>query len=370
MRAIDLLLSFDHELSLGAARDYEENVFRSTRRLLDVADEAGVKVTLFTDVHAAMRFEEWDREGYFEPYCEQIRDAISRGHDAQLHIHPHWADSHHDGTTFQPSRSFALSDFADRPADDPLSIEGIVDRGATFLTDLCRSEDPDYRCVAYRAGGFNLAPETARILNALWDSGIRVDSSIPKGFTFESELSSVDHTQVPDDANWRIAPDGPLDRPAAEGLYEVPVGTRPRTPLNNLPFLIKRVLLRGRAHASGGYPIHLPNTPLTEKLKRMFPRSAWQLGFDVFTDSVDDQMRILHHHLRAHPGTDRIAIGTLSHPKNMGDYSMELMRGFIERTRQQYGDAVSFPTFRELHDRLVGEGQAQPAPEAVVCPVP
>lgn len=353
MSKIELLLSFDHELSLGGARDYDRNLFAPTRALLDAAKRAGVPISLFTDVPCAIRFDEWGISEFAEPYRRQIGEALSGGHDVQLHIHPHWFSSHIANGRFAPSKDFRLADFA----DGPLQIESIVSRCHAYLTALCRKTRADYRCIAYRAGGFNLAPQTARILHALYAAGIRIDSSIIKGYRFGSDLSLVDFTDVPAQANWNIPLNGPVSAAASgAGLWEIPIASMPRTPLNNVPFLMNRVRHRNRVYDSGGVSIHDANTGITQKLLRLFPRSAWYLGFDDAAQSLHDLMAILRYHVRAHERDERITCAAIGHPKNMGNYAIDLFERFVDAARTRYGDRIAFVTYSDIAARMIEAG--------------
>ena len=363
MNNLRLLLSFDHELSLGGARSYAQNLFDPTDRLLDLADELQVPVTLFTDVCCAIRFRDWNHEDFYRPYRRQIERAVDRGHDVQLHLHPHWIDSEFENGRFIPADAYSLGCFRDRAWPD--NITGIVERGTDFLYDLCRARRGDYRCIAYRAGGFSLLPETAAILTALFGQGIRIDSSIAKEHRFACRLWDVDFHNMPDRANWYIATTGPLNREAPCGLYEIPIATRPRTPLNNVPFLVKRVLWRRRRYSSGGWSIDVGNTPLTTKLIRLLPHSAWMLGFDNHTDSIADLMKTLRYHVKRHAKDELIACSTLSHPKFMGEHSRQLMKEFITRVRSEYGSQAGFCTFREFYDEFLRSSETAHPTESV-----
>jgi hypothetical protein len=348
MQRVRLILSFDHELSLGGTESYRRNLFDPTDELLRLAADLDVPIALFTDVLCAYRYEQWDPEGFFLPYCRQLRRALAAGHDVQLHIHPHWVTSRFVDGVYRPSTDFALSDF--EQTAPPNDIRGIVDRAHRFLTELCRAEQSGYRCIAYRAGGHNLSPATSSILSALYENGIRIDSSIVKGFRFRSNISTVDQTGMPASANWTIPLQGPLSAQSDVGIFEIPVASKPRTPLNNVPFLISRVLHRARAHDPGGPSIHAANTPLLQKLGRMFPNSAWALSFDDAAHSVNDVLDIFTAHVRAHVGSEEIICAAVSHPKSMGEYERGLMRSFVNEARARFGDALEFTTYRDVYD--------------------
>jgi hypothetical protein len=343
---IYVVLAFDHELSLGGASDYDRNLFSPTRDLLATAHELGVRIVLFTDVLCAIMHERWNVPSFVEPYRASLTHAIEAGHDVQLHLHPHWMTSKwHDGA-FVPSRDFALSDFG--TPGKLIDIEGIVRSGVVYLRELCLGVDPDYRCIAFRAGGNNLSPETSRILHALYNEGIRIDSSIIKGFRFSSDISRIDFSAMTDRANWFIPLDGPVSSYGPQGIFEVPIASAPRTTLNNLPFLARRVLHRRRRYSHDGYSIHEAATGTLEKLKRLFPHSAWPLSFDNFEDTASDVFAVLRGHIEAHPGEEEIFCATVSHPKSMGTHARSVFRGFVERARTAFGDRLEFLTFSDI----------------------
>jgi len=346
MRPIRIALSFDHELSLGGTNNYEDNLFRPTERIFALARELDVPVTLFTDVACAIRFAAWDAGRFFEPYRAQLVRAVHEGHDVQLHIHPHWFDSSYVDGRFRPSTAFALSHFAMRTRPD--NIEGIIERSVTFLSNICVDVDPHYRCIAYRAGGFNLAPESARILTALHNCGIRIESSIAKGYYFESNISLVDFRDMPRPANWRIALSGPLNRESSDGLFEVPIASRPRRAVHNAAYFAKRLLLRRRAPASTGSGLHEANTSVVQQLARLVRGTAWMLSFDLYAQSVEDQIRTLRFHIDHHRDDSEIICASISHPKIMGDHAFAVFRGFVERVRKEYGRQVEFCTYQQI----------------------
>jgi hypothetical protein len=357
VQRVRLILSFDHELSLGGTASFEHNLFEPTNDLITLSDQLAVPIVLFTDILCALRYRSWDSNGFFEPYSKQVQLALARGHDVQLHIHPHWVDSTWSDGAYHPSPHFALSDFENAPP--PNDIRGIVKQAYDFLSELCRGKDPAYRCIAYRAGGHNLWPCTATILRSLFENGVRIDSSIVKGFRFQSSLSTVDFTAMPSRANWTIPLSGPLNAESAAGIFEIPVASKPRSPLNNVPFLVARVLHRSRSRDPKGRTIHSAHTPPLQKLARLFPRSAWPLSFDDAAQSVDDVMGVFRAHLSAHPDESEIICAAASHPKCMGRYELGLMRSFVNRVRSEFGEAVQFTTYRDVYAELCS---AEPLP--------
>jgi hypothetical protein len=347
MSKIYLAISFDHELSLGGVHSsYAANLFDPTRAILNEATALGIPVTLFTDVLSCLKFEEWREIDYSEPYKDKIREAIDSGHDVQLHLHPHWIETVFRNKKFIPSRKYSLDFFKDAPY--PNDIFGIVESGTSFINELCQQADSTYRCIAYRAGGLNLAPSTHKILRALWDNGIRIDSSIAKGYKFKSTVNTVDYTDMPDAANWHIPIQGDLNKVATSGMFEVPLVSVPRNPVNNIPALIKRLTRPSLRPPETGVPLYDLDSNIFDKLSRLFPFSRWMLSFDLYYMSSENLMNMLRKYVRAHKTQDVIIASAISHPKAMGPSNIKLMSDFVQKAYLEYGDDIEFCRFSDI----------------------
>ena len=350
MQQIKLMLSFDHELSLGGATSYATNLFEPTRNLLSLASQLDVPLVFFSDIWSAIRFREWDSNRFYTPYREQLGTAIRNGHDVQLHIHPHWVDSTYDGTDFHPSTRYKLADFHNAPA--PNNIEGIIERGFAEMTEICEAFCRDYKCVAYRGGGYNLEPQTNTILSTLLKLGIVLDSTIAKGMQYHSPVNAVDYRDVPQAANWFISPNGSLRTAADHGIYEVPIAAMPRTIANNIPFLARRVFNRRYRYRSTGFTIGSKASTRANRIARLFPDSAWIVSFDGYARTAKDVLATLRYHVRQHQSDELIVCSACSHPKFMGPYQLRVMATFVEMARAEYGERLEFVTARQICEEL------------------
>lgn len=345
MTTIHLALAFDHELSLGGVHNtYADDLFDPTNAILETANALDVPVTLFTDVLAATKFREWHIPEFFDPYERQLKQSLGYGHDVQLHLHPHWIETQLVDGRILPSMRYSLGDFE---SGSP-SIADIVRSGVDYLNSVCREVKPDYECVAFRAGGFCIQRATGPILKALWNNGIRIDSSVPPGFRFSSSIFDVDFSSAPRATNWHVSPERRIEEPAANGLLEVPIATIPRHPINNIVALGKRIVHRKRAPRASGVPLYDVDASITEKLKRLLPFSAWMLSFDYHYVSPRYLLSLLQRYISQRPNSREIFVSSVSHPKSMGHYNRELMKGFIEEARKEYGRSLRFCTFEDL----------------------
>ena len=341
---IRLFLTFDHELPLGSLKtNYKKALFDPTERLFESAAKNKVPVTLFTDILCALRYSQWDRNGFYEPYERQLQKAASLGHDVQLHLHPHWLTSDFENGVVIPSSDYSFSDFE---KSNEISIGEIVNKGANLLREICKKDNEHYKLLAFRAGGYNVEPCTREIFSALAKNGITYDSSIVLKYYFASSLSQVDFRQLPEKPNWFIGEDGNFRKAADSGIFEIPVAAIPKTPFE-IPTRFKLKHFAYRASENHGSMLHEGKPGKRMQQFRML-LSARMLTFDNHTLSADYLMRILDYNVQRFSSFETINLATCSHPKTMGEYSFQLMKKFIEMARTKYPD-IEFSTFERLN---------------------
>ena len=98
-----ILLSLDYELFFGAQTGtVDQCLLRPTEALAETVKKHGAHLSLFVDAlylqrlsAEARRYPRLQRD--FDAICRQLESLKQDGHDIQLHIHPHWIDSHFDG---------------------------------------------------------------------------------------------------------------------------------------------------------------------------------------------------------------------------------------------------------------------------------
>jgi hypothetical protein len=343
---IKLFITFDHELPLGKIiTSYDASLFAPTERILDLSNELGVKVTLFTDILCAQQFRKWDNENFFVPYKAQLQTFLNNGHDVQLHIHPHWLTTKFENGTFIPSNDFGLSDFNGNTYFG--GVSGIIRKSIRDLSDICKFGIPDYKCIAFRAGGYNIAPATDQIFHALYDLGIRYDSSMARGYYFKSGISEVDFRSLPKNANWFVNPENYHTSSLTEGILEIPIATIPKS-LFEIPTMFKMKNLVSRAPIKHGEVIHsCVQVDKTAKFKMLF--ASRMLSFDNYTLSLKYLMKILDYNIKKHGSEEALMLSVISHPKSMGDYSFELMKGFVSEVQNKYPDA-EFLTYTQMNN--------------------
>ena len=345
---LKLFLTFDHELPLGKLKtSYEDSLFKPSQKVMDVANEAGVKVTFFTDILCGIRFKEWDYTNFYLPYRDQLINALRDHHDVQLHTHPHWLTTKYENGTYIPSTDFALSDFKNDL--DVGGISGIIKLGIDGLQEIITPIFQDYECIAYRAGGFNISPLTKEIFEALYTHGIRYDSSIARGHYFKSSISKIDFRKLPKAGNWFINPENYHTASLLPNIFEIPIATIPKTPFE-IPTKFKLKKYSNRAQTNNGEVIHSKDqTNLFTKLLML--SSSRILTFDNYTYSLEYLLRIVDYNVKKYKSCDTLMFSIISHPKTMCDYSFILMKRFIQEVQNKYPSA-EFTTFSQLHKSI------------------
>lgn len=218
-----LLLSLDYEPWFTLNEPDEAAVLLApTEAILACCERRGAPASLFVDVLALARLREVGRGAIADAIAAQLRQVVGRGHDLQLHLHPHWLEATFaDGIWRFPARKFRLDEPGMQAAAVAHRTETLARRGIACLRAAI--EDPAYPVIAFRAGGYAIQPADRAVLQGLIAAGIRIDSSVVPGMRKVTGRQAVDFAAAPLQPNWRVGPAGGVLAPAAAGLLEVPV---------------------------------------------------------------------------------------------------------------------------------------------------
>ena len=350
MKKIKILLTFDYELPLGYCKDYQKALFTPTANLINCANSLEVPIVFFADVCSAIRFKDWDYENYYLPFCDQLKKSLRDGHDVQLHIHPHWMNSTFANGQFIPSPNFSLSSFK-----EPLSgysIEKIIDEAFAELIKIGKAGEVDYKCIAFRAGGYDVEPESKRILGKLYELGVRMESSVIKDFYLDYSFSHIDYSNSPEDSSWLISKNGPLTK-AGSDLLELPISSMPITVADIVRRRVKKTL-KGKIYqqrvftnSGKGFLAISGNQTIKSKLKKI--TNPQVLSFDKEHLEYEDLEAIVAYNVEKYknePG--HLILTAIAHPKSMGMYHLNLMKEFVEKSRNKYKDQLEFVTYPQI----------------------
>lgn len=160
----------------GVALDWDVDVFKPTERLLDLCDAVGVTLTLFAEVGEYLWLAE-SRPQLARKMEAQWRDAVARGHDVQLHLHPAWLPEF--GPRDEDGR-WSWDENGAHADDYPGDLNRLIERCKAALEAAIRPVERDYEVIAFRAGTYEAQP-FARLYDALTANGIWCDTSVVPG---------------------------------------------------------------------------------------------------------------------------------------------------------------------------------------------
>lgn len=216
---LGLILSNDWELFGDGSGDFNELQVRRLQQLLDAAEAWGAKLTVMAEIgqqwaHTAWgATETWARD-IADAWESSLIDAIGRGHDVQVHLHPQWLGAEHrDGRWRLDLSKIAL------PSLSAHELRRVLQRCRNDLEALLQPIRPNYRAVLFRAGLFCIEP-AAQPLAALLETGYQADTSVTKGLF---DPRRYDFRQTPHAvAPWQTSTQS-VTESGTGGLVELPI---------------------------------------------------------------------------------------------------------------------------------------------------
>jgi len=224
---IYVLYSADYELYLGGNYcDETEVLINPTNNLLNLFENLNIPLTLFADVFSIACYKKHSLFNFPDNAENQLKDAIRRGHDVQAHVHPHWNYTRIEGNTYKfDINYFLLGNLADNKEELYSKIRTCLMTSRTYLNNLINQVDKNYHCIAFRAGGYGLQPNSDIVIKALIDSGFIIDTSIVPDSIFKSNANEIDFSIVPKMANYYLEYDLHTPSDNNQGIFEIPIAS-------------------------------------------------------------------------------------------------------------------------------------------------
>lgn len=349
---IFIAITADYEIFLGK-NFYNSDIvlFEPARRLAELCSRLQAPLTLFADVCSVWAHERCGATAFVQQFESQLRNCLLAGHDVQLHIHPHWEHAYLEADNWvHDDHRIHLSEF-----DDAASI---IARGKNYLCDLLTPVAKQYDCIAYRAGGLALQPNEHATIRDLRNVGIRIDSSIAKGYTLKLDTITINYGEWPEHANWFISEETGLAPGARTGLFEVPVATFCMPLVDRYRFLVMRALkFRQRKGASltrSQRQSKMESAKVLLSANLRYIQTNPRFLFSTDTKGFDAQMLVrgFASYVNLHQQNSTIYASMLLHPKLMFDDQFTLLEQVIVDLRRIYGPNLSFVTFPMILARV------------------
>ena len=239
---IDLILSLDYEIFGNGAGDVMRDIIKPTNHLLDICDSHRAKLTIMFEAAEYWAFKQMEDKlnlGYSPTKAmeEQIQEALRRGHDVQLHLHPQWIGAELDKCLWRVRiDQWCIADLPHGLGDngDEYSIMGALSKGKHTLESILCPVKPTYECIAFRAGGFHIQP-SCHVIHAMKAIGLLIDSSVVKGLYVQSPRWHCDFRTALSNYGywWTTADDVCQSGPEREQILELPIYSRMQSYVTN-----------------------------------------------------------------------------------------------------------------------------------------
>ena len=332
-----VVLTVDYELFFGEKTgNVSECMIEPTEKLASMLEQNNSKMTVFWDIMHFYKLKELENT---HPELkqdrvaiqEQICDLVSRKHDVQLHIHPHWIDSkYRDGKwkfIYDHMKLHSLSRKKD--PNDIQTILGCVTISKNLMENIIHKVDAEYKVFAFRAGGFQIEP-FHEIREFLIQNEIYVDSSVCPGLKNDGPIGAYNFAKLRNKIYYRF--DSDLGRISKVGNFtEIPIGSVFVPFIRRIYFvLLRRIkykhLESGRKGSGVGNALNSPNKRYIKIYSIVFNRK-----YQIFTtdSSFKEKYNYLLSKVRNHSTQ-------IVHPKLLNTHTLDLLNSKIASNKVKY----------------------------------
>lgn len=348
-------ISFDYELFMGENRLPEQDVlFTPGEKLGKALKELGVSATFFADVCCPAAYRRFGKTTVADEFGRKLVELSTMGHDIQLHIHPHWEKATQVGQKVEfPREAYRIHHWAELKPDYS-EVQNLIRNGREYLEEMISPVVPDYKCVAFRAGGYCLQPEK-QFADVLFREGIRIDSSVCRGLSFDGDGMYYNYRNNPQKNNVYIGANYGLEdnmlTPVPGCLLEVPVAGYSTFPYRPIASKLRKPM-PSTSNRGSTMSLHVPSAASgklgpVERIKRII-HSSNMLSFD--SQSAESMSFMLKRLAREEGKDGDCYIATIAHPKLMSDVHIENMKRVIRSL--QGNKNIKFITMRGIADQL------------------
>lgn len=244
----NIILTIDYEIFYGKETGtVADCMINPTNELMNLCEEHKSSMTVFWDILHFYKLLELESENnqILEDRIlieDQIKDLVLRGHDVQLHLHPHWLDAEFKNSKwlFTYDR-FSLHDLSeDDNENDINTIAGCIKISKDLMEKTIRKYSPSYNVDTFRAGGYLIEP-FEKLSDAFKKNNILIDSSVCPNKSNMIGKFSYNFDNHPNLKEYNF--EESLDKVVLKGIFkEIPIKTIYISRFRNLYFMILRKL--------------------------------------------------------------------------------------------------------------------------------
>lgn len=331
MQKMKILLTLDYELFLGSKTGtVKECLIEPMKAFLEGTEKYGAKFTIFVDATYLYKLKEYASE-YSQLYTEytlitqHLQNLQQRGHEIQLHIHPHWFYSNFDGKAWKLDHDhYKLCDF-------PIEKAEILFLKSKQLLD----EIIGKKTIAFRAGGFSTQPTV--ILKQLFNkAGIKIDSSVCPETYYNSPQQKYNYTHCPNKTMWYFYNDI-CREDINKHFLEIPITMYSISPLFYWKLVATRLLKLSKHMTIGnGNSVKTTSESIYQRLTR---KTLGMATIDGFKSSI------LKDIYKYHKSKNNTTFCIIGHPKLATPYSINKLSDFCQYVKKQNDEFVTISQY-------------------------
>lgn len=206
MATLNLIITADYEIFGNGSGSVDNCMIAPAEKMMGIAEKHGARICLFVDVCEYWAFKDVFEKGLSQDdnalkVENQLKDAIKRGHDVQLHFHPQWLDYKYQNGNWNLNQ-----DYWRLPSVEKIegwSIKKLFEEGKKTLEKMLQPINTNYKCDVFRAGAWCIQPEE-EVLKAMKELGFRIESTVAPGKVYDDGRTIYDFSNTPDIPFWKI----------------------------------------------------------------------------------------------------------------------------------------------------------------------
>ena len=282
--------TLDYEIHGNGDGNPRNLMVEPTGRLMSLLEKYGQRLTIMADVAEILAFKRYYAETGTDDFHvneieSQLKDAIRRGHEVQLHIHSSWFNAVWDGKRWDQ----CIEEY-NMAALLPERIDEMVGQCVEYLYSLLTPVKPDYKVWLFRAANWSMMP-TGNIYQSLLKHGISADTSVYKGgvqggnvsYDYREAYSNL--LSYPADAQ-NINHYAPTSQSATITEYPIYTEMKPFWAFITPIRIFRMIRAEFHHHKKNTSPTEFSNVEINKadnralNFKAFFRKSPWKLDFN------------------------------------------------------------------------------------------
>lgn len=364
-KKIFIIITIDYELPNSNHVDVRRYMINPIHTLLEELTDLDAKITIMAEMMEIFAMEREENHGFCkflgynapEEIRRQLKQAISAGHDVQLHIHPQW----HNASWLNNRWVLDYSNYR-LPDLDYNHLVNILSNCKRDLEETLGPHCANYACMGIRAGYWNTQP-SFKYITALMEAGFLSDSSVFKWGQRNNRFVRFDYSDAPSNIiPWYASQHDIVLESGKKTIVELPIYSEQANLLKMIT--VKRLLTSLQSMRTDlSIEFNQLNDSFNQKsyweiileyLTMIFKTRA--MKFDYGKLNKPQMFRMLDNVFKkysAEPAYKFVPINIMGHSYDIG--SKKDLINFIRKSKKYFGDSLGFITYRNAISTIIND---------------